>query len=152
MTPQHPKLPQIDDTETWAKLNDLSAAEIGRMYGCTRQAVNKQRRKRLDDCGSVRRRPGNMSDVVPWSVKWEHRNDGLLAKLHDLRRLREGRSVAAPLALRQWMEFMEDAHFPDGTPAGPVVVVYDRDTPEGFFLEPAWPDELRPRVYARRAA
>lgn len=143
-------LPAYANKEAWLKLanSGLKDKEIAAKYNRSRQAVSQGMVK----SGVRVVGTDNRSKYVPWSPVPVHLlQRPLLVMLREIGRYLEGFDVENALKVREALEFWDDATFKDGTWVGPVVVVFDRGAME-FYLEPARPEELSPRVYARARA
>lgn len=80
------------------------------------------------------RRQARDRDLIPWDVRPEHDNRYILAMLRTEASIREGfePSQAYVRRLENWRERLEE---------GDLVVHYDPDTDEGFFLIPREPQD-----------
>ena len=77
----------------------------------------------------IERRITRDDTLIPWDVKVEHRWDFILAMLRAEGRIRAGQPLTGRL-IQKHASFMEDLKERN------LVVYYDPDTPEGFFLVP----------------
>lgn len=138
MTAQQRKLPHKDDPqwEEWICVRKLSYRQIAAIAGVSHQAVGQA-------CplppAHVPTHIESYSRHIPWSYDVADRDHELLRMLREVSRVYEkGKTTRIPVLVREFLEFMANATFRDGTPIGRGVVVYDLTQPAGdrFFVEP----------------
>jgi hypothetical protein len=150
-------LPRSTETVRWKTLAaDLTDGEIAHVFGVTRQAVSKTR-----SAAGVAPKRTRMVTVdyyvagyIPWRpIAQAHYAHPLYRRLRLWARHESG----APMSDKEFRmlelflgEMANTDYPPPHRGCGPVVIVYDYDDPEGFWLEPARPGEFlvrRPVTY-----
>lgn len=125
----------------------MSNNEIGAQYGVTGEAVRLALKRHGVELPRLR---NNHAKYIPWRIRADHANDPLVRRL----RLYSKRQQGVPLderdrlMLEEWEDFMRGAN-PHGLE---LAVHYDRNDPEGFWLEPKKPgdrDYIAPPIEPR---
>lgn len=125
------KLPSDDVLLKLARDEGLSNKDIAVKYGTTGEAV----RQALAKVG-FRRQPERPSHAryLPWVLRADHVGDMLARRLRMLSKREQGRPMtdSENRMLDDWLAFMEG----NNSYGVPLSVHYDRNDPQGFWLEP----------------
>ena len=132
------------------ELTDQEIANlVGRREGVappTKQTVAYWRRKygiAASNARHSRERQIDHSNIRPWRVKMEHTGDGIEHRLYEYSYRQHGKqlSASAERRLDKFLAFLDEHQ---------VVVDYDPNTVEGWFLRPRDPEVDDPEDIIRR--
>lgn len=131
------KLPECDQLKELVETDGCSNQEIGDRYGVSAEAV----RQALVKCGIDRPRVRtDHSHFMPWrGVRANHQRNVLASRLRSYSKEAQGKPlrVNEERLLAEFREWMDG-----GNEWGvPFSVHYDRDDPDGFYLEPRRPGD-----------
>ena len=108
-----------------------SKKEIAEKYGVSEEAVRMAGLRAGINWPSQRL---SHAHYLPWSVQVDHSSDLLARRIRQYSKLQQGVELSDDdqRLLEKWMAWM-DGENPYGTP---LSVHYDRNDPDGFWLEP----------------
>lgn len=128
------KLPSDDVLAGYAE-QGMSNREIGNLYGTSSEAV----RQALVRAGISKPERPSHARYLPWRIRADHVGHTLARRLRAYSKRVQGRHLAEGEArlLEEWLAFMDG-----GNRWGlPMSVHYDRNDPQGFWLEPRQPGD-----------
>lgn len=133
--PWNRKLPPEDVLREHVEAG-MSDKQIGERYGTTDEAVRIARKEATPPIERGTNRT-NHSRYIPWRVRADHVSDVIARRLRAYSKKQQGKPLTPTEGrrLEQWVAFMEG----DNKHGLKLAVHYDRNDPDGFWLEP-WQD------------
>lgn len=135
--PSTKKLPECDKLKELVEVDDRSNNAIAEMYGVTPEAV----RQALVRCGIDRPRQRlDHSHYFPWKgVRSNHQRNVLAGRLRSYSKLMQDKPLRdnEKRLLDEFREWMDG----ENEWGVPFSVHYNRDDPDGFWVEPRKPGD-----------
>lgn len=125
------KLPPLKKLVELAERDGLTNQQIADRYGTTSEAVRQAFAK-----ADIHRTPARPSHArfLPWRIRADHVSDILARRLRTYSRIEQGLDVNETdrRLTEEWVKFMEG----NNSYGLPLSVHYNRNDPDGFWLEP----------------